>query len=524
VPLRANVFGPLSISLGDSRAGPWGRPSARRLCELLLVSPGRRISREAACEALFPTLGRLAGTRMLSKALSMARRALCPIGAPGRDLLQANRTHIWLNPGTPLRVDLDLQEGRMRSALRAEPGMDRDNQFVLALKDEGTLLEDEPFSEWAVRSRERLEWARQEGRLTLARDRAQGFGRSQPPAVVEAWEACLSRDATCEEAASALVRVYEAQGKRALAEATYRCCRAALESLGLRVSPALAEVYAATPLATLVPKAPGGPPGPVPHAFKEERRLVSVLFGELSGQVGLPRLDPEDLRELVGRKIAELISEVELLGGTVTSVSGAGVAALFGAPLSHEDDPERAVRAAYRILSTTGGLGQLSLRVGIETGQAVVGPIGRAERLDYGAVGQVVGTAAALQSVAKPGSVLVGPVTRGAVEAIFDWGATEDVPIFGEAKPITASYLDRPKARPSAQAGRRRLAGSAPLVGREEELEVLKDALREASAGNGGVVVVAGEPGLGKTRLVWECRKLFMAWVGGGVGASTPVA
>jgi class 3 adenylate cyclase/tetratricopeptide (TPR) repeat protein len=246
--------------------------------------------------------------------------------------------------------------------------------------------------------------------------------------------------------------------------------------------------------------------------------LVSVLFGELSGQVGLPRLDPEDLRELVGRTIAELISEVELLGGTVTSVSGAGVAALFGAPLSHEDDPERAVRAGYRILSTVGGSRNLSLRVGIETGQAVVGAIGKAARLDYGAVGQVVGTAAALQSVAKPGSVLVGPATRAAVETIFDWGATEDVPAFPETKPITASYLDRPKARPSAQAGRRRLAGSAPLVGREAELEVLKDALREASAGKGGVVLVAGEPGLGKTRLVWECRKLFMAWVGGASG------
>jgi hypothetical protein len=82
----------------------------------------------------------------------------------------------------------------MRAALRAEPGLERDNQLVLALEDDGTLLEDEPVGEWAVRSRERLEWARQEGRLALARDRTQGFGRSQPPAVVQAWEVCLSHD------------------------------------------------------------------------------------------------------------------------------------------------------------------------------------------------------------------------------------------------------------------------------------------------------------------------------------------
>jgi DNA-binding SARP family transcriptional activator len=178
----------------------------------------------------------------------------------------------------------------MRAALRAEPGLERDNQLVLALEDDGTLLEDEPVGEWAVRSRERLEWARQEGRLALARDRTQGFGRSQPPAVVQAWEVCLSHDPTCEEAASALMRVYGAQGKRALAEATYQRCRAALEALGLRISPALKEVHGATTSATLFPKAPESPPGPTPLPFREERRLVSVLFGELSGQVGLPRL------------------------------------------------------------------------------------------------------------------------------------------------------------------------------------------------------------------------------------------
>jgi class 3 adenylate cyclase/tetratricopeptide (TPR) repeat protein len=315
------------------------------------------------------------------------------------------------------------------------------------------------------------------------------------------------------------MRVYRAQGKHAMVETSYRRCRSALEQLGLRISPALDEVYGAGALAApSSPDLPEGHSGPSPARYKEERRLVSVLFVELSGPGGFHRLDPEDLRDVIGTAVVELISAVERLGGTVTSVSGAGLAALFGAPTAHEDDPERAVRAAYRMLSSLAGRGWLSLRAGVETGLAVLGPIGKGARVSYGAVGEVVGAAAALQSLARPGSVLVGPVTQAATEGLFEWGPTEEVAASPGNRPMTAAYIERPKARPAGQAGRRRLAGSAPLVGRGPELTVLRQAMREATAGKGGVVLVAGEPGLGKTRLVQECRKLFMAWVGAASG------
>ena len=253
----------------------------------------------------------------------------------------------------------------------------------------------------------------------------------------------------------------------------------------------------------------------------EERRLVSVVFAELSSPAGDTghRLGPEELRELVGGALAHVVAQVEALGGTVTSVSGAGLVALFGAPTSHEDDPERALRAAFRAVSGAGASGEgLSVRAAVETGPAVVGLIGGGASAHYGAVGEVVGVAAALQSVARRASVLVGPATRAATEGLFEWGPTEEVAISPGAKPLRASYLERPKARPAGQAGRRRLAGSAPLVGRATELGVLRDAVRQATVGQGGVVVVAGEPGLGKTRLVSECRKLFIAWVGAASG------
>jgi adenylate cyclase len=161
----------------------------------------------------------------------------------------------------------------------------------------------------------------------------------------------------------------------------------------------------------------------------QERRLVSVVSVELSPAGGLSApADPEDLVERVGAGLAEAISEAELLGGTVASVSGSGMSVLFGAPQAHEDDPERALRSALRIsaaVSHTPGSAAnapriagaapigtspvaLSARIGVETGPAVVGPIGGGGRVDYGAVGDVVGVATTLASVAKAASVLVG--------------------------------------------------------------------------------------------------------------------
>ncbi|HTW07507.1 MAG TPA: AAA family ATPase, partial [Acidimicrobiales bacterium] len=513
--LRARLLGPFSVTLGEQTAGPWVRPSARRLCELVLVSPGRRIGREAACEALFPGLGPKAAANALSKALSLARTALSSLGEAGLGLLSADRGRIWAGAG--LVVDFEAHEQELRSGLSMSPGSRRDQFLTLALEAKDVLLEDEPYADWALRPREDLESLRQEARLALARDRARGFGRSAPADVVRAWEACFSHDPACEEAASALLRAYGAQGRPVSVAATYRRCREALGSLGLRASPALEEVFAVSG-----PEPSAGPSG-APRAMRwgEERRLVSVVFAELSGPAGASgqRLGPEELRELVGGALADVIAQVETLDGTVTSVSGAGLVALFGAPTSHEDDPERALRAAFLAVSRAGAEGEgLSVRAAVETGPVVVGLIGGGSSAHYGAVGEVVGVAAALQSVARRASVLVGPVTRAATEGLFEWGPTEEVAVLPGAKPLHASYLERPRARPAGQSARRRLTSGTPLVGRAAELGVLREALREATVGKGGVAVVAGEPGLGKTRLVFECRKLFMAWVGAASG------
>jgi eukaryotic-like serine/threonine-protein kinase len=525
--LRAKLLGPFCISFGDKQT-IWARPPAKRLCELVLLSPGRRISKEAACEALFPGLAPPAAAHELSRALSLARASLAVLGDTPSGLLRSDRALIWADPGTPVEIDLELVEGKLRSALEASPGPARYRELADALAFEGTLLEDEPFADWALQRRDQLELARQQARLALARDGDKMDGRPLEPdartgAAVAAWESCLEHDPACEEAAAALMRTYSVLGQRHLVVRTYDRCRAALEELGLRVTPALDQLRAAATAESVHhrqdgPSSPTLPGAGLAPPYREERRTVTVLFAEVVTTTQFKGADPEDVRAAVGGVLARVITEVESLGGLVTSVSGRGLEAVFGAPEAHEDDPERAVRAAFRALAGAVGPGgyEPAIRIGIETGPAVVGPLGLGTKNGYGAVGAVVGEAAAIQSFAKVGSTLVGPATRKATEGIFVWGPIEEVVLTRDAKPIVASYLERPA--PRARARQLRLGGRGRLVGRAGEVSVLDAALRSASAGRGSVVVLVGEPGLGKTRLVQECRQRFMAWVGAGSG------
>ena len=497
------MLGPFTVSARGQAVGAWPRPTARRLCQLVLVSPGRRISRDLACEQLFPGTDPRAAARALSKALSMARATLAELGEPEASLLGADLTHIWAAPD--VIVDADEQVTALRQALGMDPRAGRASALAVALKDEGELLAEEPYADWAMLAREHLEALRQEARLTLARDRATD---GSADAVTQAWLSAFDHDQACEEAAGALLHEYRQQGRRELAARVYERCAAALAELGLHTSPSLDELYAAVtqpPAAQTAPAATSAPAAEAPP--REELRPVTLLFAEIAPA---RRLDPEALREVVTSSLAAVIAQVEALDGRVTSVSGPGLQAIWGAPRSHEDDPERALRAAYRALSAASA----SLRIGVETGPAVVGPLGGGGRVSYGALGDVVSVAASLQSRARPGTVLVGPVTKAAAGHLFDWGERERVAgPEGEpaSEPLVACYL----GEPLAQARQSRIATRGPLVGRAAEVAALEAAFRAArDDGHGSAVLLRGEPGLGKTRLVQESRERFLAWVG----------
>ena len=491
-----------------------------------MLSPFHRIGRETVRDLLFPQLPSARSANALSKALSLAREAVAPLGEVAPHLLQADRANIWVGSDVVLDIDAEAHENGLRSALTMAPGAERDNALSIALQRNGKLLDEEPYADWAIAPREALELLRQRARLELARDRTRGFGRSETDSVIDAWEGCLAHDPASEEAASALMRVYAATGQRHLASSTFERCRSAVETLGLTISPALEDAKQAIGELAVATHAPPQSSVVAPEAYhgKDERRLISVVFAQFSGMLtGREWQDPEEAKRTVGAALAGAIAEVEALGGTVMSVSGAGLAALFGAPITHEDDPERAVRAAFRMLVAIGeGRGiersRLSLRIGIETGSAVVGPLWPATGASYGAAGPVVEAAAALQSAARPSSVLVGPGTKRATEGLFESGPALEVAVDARAKPLPATYLVGPRALRPGNWSHRGAVRSGRFVGRQSELAGLEEVLRKATSGTGSVVFIVGEPGLGKTRLVQECRKRFMGWVGARTG------
>ena len=243
--VQVQLLGSFVISVGEKMAGPWPRTSTKRLLALVLLSPKRRISEEAASDTLFGDLAPRAATNAMYNALSGARSVLAGLGGPAAGMLRTDRTHLYVPGDAPVVVDLDLHEGALSAALQMPPGAGRDAVLVELLAEERGLLEDEAYADWVLRRHDSLKLARQRACLALARDRSAGFGQSGPEAVISAWDSYAAHDPASEEAAVALMSAYAAQGQRHLMARAYRRCCDGLEELGLKRSVALEEAYKA---------------------------------------------------------------------------------------------------------------------------------------------------------------------------------------------------------------------------------------------------------------------------------------
>jgi class 3 adenylate cyclase/tetratricopeptide (TPR) repeat protein len=250
-------------------------------------------------------------------------------------------------------------------------------------------------------------------------------------------------------------------------------------------------------------------------ALEGERRQVSVLFADVANFTTLAeQLDPEVVHEIMDRCFERITAEVHRFEGTINQYTGDGVMALFGAPIAHEDGPRRAVHAALGIQRALREYGQelqaergllLQMRIGINTGPVVVAKIGDDLRMDYTAVGDTTNLAARLQQLARPGSVIISEATHRLVAGFFETLDLGEVPVKGRAPARTFEVL-----RPRGRRARLDVAierGLTPLVGRERELATLLDRFQEAKAGRGQVVFIAGEAGIGKSRLMLEFRR-----------------
>jgi class 3 adenylate cyclase/tetratricopeptide (TPR) repeat protein len=267
-----------------------------------------------------------------------------------------------------------------------------------------------------------------------------------------------------------------------------------------RLLDAIAALGAGTPAAA--------PPEAAVRA-DAERRQLTVMFCDLVGSTALAaRLDPEDLREIIAAYHRAVADVIRTFDGFVAKYMGDGVLVYFGYPQAHEDDAERAVREGLGVIAAVGRLHiksvALQARVGIATGLVVVGDlIGEGSAQEQAVVGETPNLAARLQALAEPGAVVIAASTRRLTGDLFEYRDLGVVGVKGIAAPVPACQV----LRPSAVASRfEALRGAAltPLIGREEEIDLLLRRWARAQAGDGQVVLISGEPGIGKSRITAE--------------------
>jgi class 3 adenylate cyclase len=248
-------------------------------------------------------------------------------------------------------------------------------------------------------------------------------------------------------------------------------------------------------------------------ALEGERKQVSVLFADLKGSMELlADRDPEAAGQLLDPVLHHMMAAVHRYEGTVNQVMGDGIMALFGAPIAHED---HAVRACYAALAMQVSVQQhaehvhgtqgvpLHIRVGLNAGEVVVRSIGSDLHMDYTAVGQTTHLAARMEQMAMPGAILITPEVLRLAEGYVQVKPLGPVPIKGlrgpmEVYEVTGAGPVRTRLQAAATRGLTR------FVGRQTELEALRQAFEKARVGHGQVAAVIGEPGVGKSRLFWE--------------------
>jgi len=248
-----------------------------------------------------------------------------------------------------------------------------------------------------------------------------------------------------------------------------------------------------------------------------ERKQVTVLFADVSGFTSISEeMDPEAVHNLISDCLAFLREEIHRYEGTIAQFLGDGVLALFGAPIAHEDAPQRALHAALGIRERmkecalklkTKGI-EFNMRLGLNTGLVVVGRIGDDLTMEYTAMGDTVNLASRMQSLAQPGTIQVSESTYRLTEGYFDFKPVGEIEVKGRKKPVKAYQL-LGVGRAKTRLGISEMRGLTPFVGRQKELDQLVECFGCAKRGQGQVVGIVGEPGVGKSRLLLQLKSVL---------------
>jgi len=248
-------------------------------------------------------------------------------------------------------------------------------------------------------------------------------------------------------------------------------------------------------------------------SLEGERKLVTVFFSDVAGFTTLSeQLDPESVHEIMDGCFKILMAEIHAYEGTINQFTGDGVMALFGAPLAHEDHAQRACLAAVAIQKSLQRYAEkvqkkfnldFKMRIGINSGPVVVGAIGDDLRMDYTAVGDTTNLAARMESMARPGGILISESTYRLVSQYFTCKSLGTVPIKGKKAPqaiYEITGISRVKSRLDASESK----GLSTFIGRKDEMGSLLGRYQRAAGGKGQIVGIVGEPGVGKSRFVFE--------------------
>ena len=252
-----------------------------------------------------------------------------------------------------------------------------------------------------------------------------------------------------------------------------------------------------------------------------ERKPVTALFVDVVGSTALAeQIDPEEWTSIINGAFDLMSRAVFKYEGTIAQLQGDAMLAFFGAPVAHEDDPERSIFAAIDMLAAVDEFAtqlkvshgiDFRLRAGINSGPVMVGNVGSDLRYEYTALGDAVNVAARMQTAAEPGTIVIGEMTRRLTGDTFDLDDLGAIQVKGKAEPIQAFRVIGRKSAPAPRRGLAAVGLDSPMVGRAEPLGQILEAFHVVGAGRGRMAFVVGEPGIGKTRLVSELRRSVLS-------------
>ena len=515
--MEFRILGPLEVRGEGGQRLPLPSGRHRALLALLLLHANEVVPTERLIDELWAGQPTENAATALYGYVSQLRKALRD---GGRQILHT-RAPGYLIELEPAQLDATRAEALVadgRAAMRAgEPA-----QAATVLREALVLWRGPPLAELAyesfaqpeIRRLEELRLAALEERIEA--DLALGSHRD----VIAELEALVAEQPLRERLRAQLMLALYRAGRQAEALAAYQDGRRALvEELGIDPSRPLQELEQAIlrqdpeldPVAQRPPMPPPQQPAPArtaaPRLHAEERKLVSVLFVDLVDFTARSDLaDPEDVRAALRPFHVAAKRETERFGGTVEKFIGDAVMAVFGAPVAHEDDPERAVRAALAIRDWIADEGaELQVRMAVNTGVALVSVDSRPQEGEAIATGDVVNTAQRLEAAAPVNGILVSEQTYRATRDAIDYRLAPPVEAKGKAQPIPVWEVVGARARSGVDLLRE---PRTPLVGRKREIDLLHSALARAREERSPqLVTLVGVPGIGKSRLVFELSK-----------------